>query len=37
MAPEIINKQAGYDLYKADVFAAGVVLFNMVVGLPPFL
>ena len=36
MAPEIIKKSVKYDLFKAEVFSTGVLLFNMVTGLPPF-
>jgi len=35
MCPEIHFNEA-YDLTKADLFAAGVILFNMVTGIPPF-
>lgn len=35
MAPEILNKQP-YDGVKVDVFAAGVVLFMLLVGTHPF-
>ncbi|CAI2367535.1 unnamed protein product [Moneuplotes crassus] len=35
MAPEIINKDL-YDPKKADLFACGVVLFNLVMGTLPF-
>lgn len=36
MAPEFHKKPLSYRPEKVDVFAAGVVLFNMVTGLPPF-
>lgn len=35
MAPEIINK-VKYDGRKADIFAAGVVLFSIMYGIFPF-
>jgi serine/threonine protein kinase len=35
LAPEILQRQL-YDGEKADVFAAGVILFNLVLGFPPF-
>lgn len=35
LAPEIYSKKS-YDLAKADVFAAGVVLFVIARGMPPF-
>lgn len=36
LAPEALA-QRPYDVYKADVFAAGVVLFSLIAGHPPFL
>jgi serine/threonine protein kinase len=35
MAPEVLNQQP-YDGTKYDLFALGIVLFNMVTGCPPF-
>ena len=40
MAPEILELNQGvarkYDGFKADVFSAGVILFVMTRGIPPF-
>lgn len=35
LAPELID-QKPYDIFKADIFSAGVVVFSLAVGHPPF-
>jgi serine/threonine protein kinase len=36
MAPEQLDKKKGHS-YEADVWALGIIIYSMLVGLPPFL
>lgn len=36
MSPEIINSRVSFDGFSIDLFAAGVILFIMLLGLPPW-
>ena len=36
MAPEVLEQRGQYRAVNADLFAIGVILFNLLAGYPPF-